>query len=160
MKSTNLIGFSVLFALSLLPSPLYRWLLHLCLYLTIWSFWLKVLICFKNNLKLTLSLLQSSQQQWTKDIFIPREIISTEVAHMVAQMAPFFLAILVVNHFGIIDLAVLLSHAAKSTKQRATLLVDVRTDIIMWNHQHTLLKPFRAPPQIGTLTLVPLLTWH
>jgi len=42
-------------ALSLFPSPPYWWLIHLFLYFAFWSFWLKVLICFKNHLKLTLS---------------------------------------------------------------------------------------------------------
>jgi hypothetical protein len=78
------------------------------------------------------------------------------MAHMAAQVAP-PLATMMVIHLGIIDLIVLITHTAKSVKQRTTLLIDVRTDMIVWSHYHTLLKPFRAPPQTGTLTLVTLL---
>ena len=49
---------------------------------------------------------------------------------MAAQMAP-LLATSVIIHLGIIDLVALITHAAKSAKQRATLLIDVRIDMIV-----------------------------
>jgi heme exporter protein D len=55
------------------------------------------------------------------------------MAHMAAQVAP-PLATTVVIHLGIIDLIVLITYAAKSVKQRTTLLIDVRTDMIVWSH--------------------------
>jgi hypothetical protein len=90
------------------------------------------------------------------DIFVPQEIVTTEVAHMATQMGPPLATSMVIQ--GIIDLVALITHTAKSAKQRATLLIDVKIDMIMQSHQHTLLKPFLAAPQIGTLTSVPPLT--
>jgi hypothetical protein len=52
---------------------------------------------------------------------------------MAAQVTP-PLATTMVIHLGIIDLIVLITHVVKFVKQRTTLLIDVRTDMIVWSH--------------------------
>jgi hypothetical protein len=48
------------------------------------------------------------------DIFVPQEIVATEMAYMATQMAPPLATSVVIQ--GIIDLVALITHAAKSTK--------------------------------------------
>lgn len=114
--------------------------------------------CFKNLLKLTLFLLQLSQQT-------APPIVADSLAQMVAQ-AVLPLVILVATPLAIMDPITHTILATKSVKQRVIQSIDAETDMIMRNHRHSLLKLFKivvlslmvSPVSIGILIQVPPLT--